>query len=141
MEVITIEDDAAPADPITIDDDTESDCDLQQKEVNLENIEKMEVEGDFSDSEGEGYLGQPALSQEKTFASLGALSLIYTTSPCRLVSTLLGRSGMAGRTRPLARCLGSTSAFENTENRCCDDCVCNDDYTACMGLPCYHKII
>ncbi|CCE29862.1 uncharacterized protein CPUR_03710 [Claviceps purpurea 20.1] len=31
-EVITIEDDAAPADPITIDDDTESDCDLQQKE-------------------------------------------------------------------------------------------------------------
>ncbi|KAG6238932.1 hypothetical protein E4U48_001780 [Claviceps purpurea] len=21
----------------------------------------------------------------------------------------------------------------NTENRCCDDCVCNDDYTACMG--------
>ncbi|CCE31300.1 uncharacterized protein CPUR_05151 [Claviceps purpurea 20.1] len=27
-EVITIEDDAAPADPITIDDDTESDCDL-----------------------------------------------------------------------------------------------------------------
>ncbi|KAG6120050.1 hypothetical protein E4U13_007016 [Claviceps humidiphila] len=43
-EVITIEDDAAPADPITIDDDTESDCDLQQKEVNLENIEKMKVE-------------------------------------------------------------------------------------------------
>ncbi|KAG6181630.1 hypothetical protein E4U10_007251 [Claviceps purpurea] len=29
---------------------------------------------------------------------------------------------------------------DNTENRCCDDCVCNDDYTACMGLPCYHKI-
>ncbi|KAG5992845.1 hypothetical protein E4U52_002483 [Claviceps spartinae] len=29
---------------------------------------------------------------------------------------------------------------DNTENRCCDDCVCNDDYTACMWLPCYHKI-
>ncbi|KAG5946256.1 hypothetical protein E4U60_004398 [Claviceps pazoutovae] len=72
-EVITIEDDAAPAEPITIDDDTESDCDLQQKEVNLEDIEKMNVEEDHSDSEDEGSLGQPALPQEQTFASLGAL--------------------------------------------------------------------
>ncbi|KAG5951537.1 hypothetical protein E4U57_006830 [Claviceps arundinis] len=72
-EVITIEDDAAPADPITIDDDTESGCDLQQKEFNLEDIEEMEVEEDDSDSEDEGSLGQPALSQEQTFASLGAL--------------------------------------------------------------------
>ncbi|KAG6262249.1 hypothetical protein E4U47_007926, partial [Claviceps purpurea] len=72
-EVITIEDDAAPADPITIDDDTESDCDLQQKEVNVEDIEKMEVEEDDFDSEDEGSLGQPALPQEQTFASLGAL--------------------------------------------------------------------
>ncbi|KAG5939717.1 hypothetical protein E4U59_002925 [Claviceps monticola] len=30
---------------------------------------------------------------------------------------------------------------DNTENCCCDDCVCNDDYTACMGLPCYHNIM
>ncbi|KAG6171964.1 hypothetical protein E4U51_008033 [Claviceps purpurea] len=30
---------------------------------------------------------------------------------------------------------------DDTEIRCCDDCVCNNDYTACMGLPCYHKII
>ncbi|CCE34840.1 uncharacterized protein CPUR_08779 [Claviceps purpurea 20.1] len=72
-EVITIEDDAAPADPITIDDDTESDCDLQQKEVNLEDIESIKVEEDGSDSEDEGSLGQPALPQEQTFASLGAL--------------------------------------------------------------------
>ncbi|KAG5923685.1 hypothetical protein E4U61_002804 [Claviceps capensis] len=56
-EVITIEDDAAPADPITIDDDTESDCDLQQKKVNLEDIETMKVEEDDSDSEDEGSLG------------------------------------------------------------------------------------
>ncbi|KAG6167036.1 hypothetical protein E4U27_008074 [Claviceps purpurea] len=54
-----IEDDAAPADPITIADDTESDCDLQQKEVNLEDIEKMKVEEDDSDSEDEGSLSQP----------------------------------------------------------------------------------
>ncbi|KAG6244971.1 hypothetical protein E4U49_000902, partial [Claviceps purpurea] len=72
-EVITIEDDAAPADPITIDDDTESDCHLQQKEVNVEDIEKMEVEEDDFDSEDEGSLGQPALPEEQTFASLGAL--------------------------------------------------------------------
>ncbi|KAG5930244.1 hypothetical protein E4U60_007132, partial [Claviceps pazoutovae] len=72
-EVITIEDHAAPADPITIDDDTESDCDLQQKEVNLEDIESMKVEEDDSDSEDEGSLGQPTLPQEQTFASLGAL--------------------------------------------------------------------
>ncbi|KAG5944445.1 hypothetical protein E4U60_005963 [Claviceps pazoutovae] len=72
-EVITIEDDAAPADPITIDDDTESDCDLQQKKVNLEDIEMMKVEEDDSDSEYEGSLGQPALPQEQTFASLRAL--------------------------------------------------------------------
>ncbi|KAG6134038.1 hypothetical protein E4U12_002438 [Claviceps purpurea] len=72
-EVITIEDDAALADPITIYDDTESDCDLQQKEVNLEDIEKMNTEEDHSDSEDEGSLGQPALPQEQTFASLGAL--------------------------------------------------------------------
>ncbi|KAG6068424.1 hypothetical protein E4U32_000894 [Claviceps aff. humidiphila group G2b] len=62
LSVITIEDDAAPADPITIDDDTESDCDLQQKEVNLEDIEKMKVEEDDSDSEDEGSLGQQALT-------------------------------------------------------------------------------
>ncbi|KAG5987200.1 hypothetical protein E4U52_007806 [Claviceps spartinae] len=72
-EVITIEDDAAPADPITIDHDTESGCDLQQKEFNLEDIEEIEVEKDDSDSEDEGSLGQPALPQEQTFASLGAL--------------------------------------------------------------------
>ncbi|KAG6312733.1 hypothetical protein E4U44_003100, partial [Claviceps purpurea] len=30
---------------------------------------------------------------------------------------------------------------DNTGNRCCDDCVCNDDYMASMGLPCYHKIM
>ncbi|KAG5989692.1 hypothetical protein E4U52_005319 [Claviceps spartinae] len=30
---------------------------------------------------------------------------------------------------------------DNTENRCCNDCVFNNDYTACMGLPCYHKIM
>ncbi|KAG6220330.1 hypothetical protein E4U25_001048, partial [Claviceps purpurea] len=30
---------------------------------------------------------------------------------------------------------------DDTEIRCCDDCVCNNDYTACMGLPCYHKIM
>ncbi|KAG5915171.1 hypothetical protein E4U61_004940 [Claviceps capensis] len=45
---------AASADPITIDDDTESDCGLQKKEVNLENIETMKVEEDDSDSEDEG---------------------------------------------------------------------------------------
>ncbi|KAG5941295.1 hypothetical protein E4U59_001810 [Claviceps monticola] len=73
VEVITIEDDAAPADPITIDNDTESACDLQQREVNMEDIEKMNVEEDHSDSEDEGSLGQPALPQEQTFASLGAL--------------------------------------------------------------------
>ncbi|KAG6029791.1 hypothetical protein E4U40_000294 [Claviceps sp. LM458 group G5] len=56
-EIITIEDDATPADPITIDDDTESDCDLQQKEINLEDIEKMKIEEDDSDSEDEGSLG------------------------------------------------------------------------------------
>ncbi|KAG6238934.1 hypothetical protein E4U25_001294 [Claviceps purpurea] len=72
-EVITIEDDAAPADPITIDDGTESDCNQQQKEANLEDIEKIKVEEDDSDSEDEGSLGQPALPQEQTFASLGAL--------------------------------------------------------------------
>ncbi|KAG6291985.1 hypothetical protein E4U46_000586 [Claviceps purpurea] len=72
-EVITIEDDAAPADPITIDDGTESVCNQQQKEANLEDIEKMKVEEDDSDSEDEGSLGQPALPQEQTFASLGAL--------------------------------------------------------------------
>ncbi|KAG6099534.1 hypothetical protein E4U31_004380 [Claviceps sp. LM219 group G6] len=72
-EVITIEDDAAPADPITIYDDTESDCDPQQKEVNLEDIEKMNIEEDHSDSEDEGSLGQPALPQEQTFATLGEL--------------------------------------------------------------------
>ncbi|KAG6294366.1 hypothetical protein E4U09_002653 [Claviceps aff. purpurea] len=72
-EVITIEDDAAPADPITIDDGTESDCNQQQKEANLEDVEKMKVEEDDSDSEDEGSLGQPALPQEQTFASLGAL--------------------------------------------------------------------
>ncbi|KAG6174136.1 hypothetical protein E4U51_003178 [Claviceps purpurea] len=72
-EVITIEDDAAPADPITIDDGTESDCNQQQKEANLEDIEKMKVEEDDSDSEDEGSLSQPALPQEQTFASLGAL--------------------------------------------------------------------
>ncbi|KAG6053945.1 hypothetical protein E4U17_004223 [Claviceps sp. LM77 group G4] len=72
-EVLTIEDDAAPADPITIYDDTESDCDLQQKEVNLEDIEKMNIEEGHSDSEDEGSLGQSALPQAQTFASLGAL--------------------------------------------------------------------
>ncbi|KAG6317379.1 hypothetical protein E4U44_008684 [Claviceps purpurea] len=72
-EVITIEDDAAPADPITIDDGTESDCNQQQKEANLEDIEKMKVEEDDSDSEDEGSLSQPALPQEQTFALLGAL--------------------------------------------------------------------
>ncbi|KAG5934544.1 hypothetical protein E4U60_003790 [Claviceps pazoutovae] len=45
---------AFPSDPITIDDDTESNCDLQQKEVNLEDIETMKVEEDDSDSEDEG---------------------------------------------------------------------------------------
>ncbi|KAG5931456.1 hypothetical protein E4U60_006059 [Claviceps pazoutovae] len=50
-----------------------SDCDLQQKEVNLEDIEKMKVEEDDFDSEDESSLGQPALPQEQTFASLGAL--------------------------------------------------------------------
>ncbi|KAG6039514.1 hypothetical protein E4U19_005835 [Claviceps sp. Clav32 group G5] len=54
-EIITIEDDATPADPITIDD--ESNCDLQQKEVNQEDIEKMKIEEDDSDSEDEGSLG------------------------------------------------------------------------------------
>ncbi|KAG6094873.1 hypothetical protein E4U30_002960, partial [Claviceps sp. LM220 group G6] len=68
LSVITIEDDAAPADLITIDDDTESDCDLQQKEVNLEDIEKMKVEEDDSDSEDEGSLRQQALTKERTFA-------------------------------------------------------------------------
>ncbi|KAG5967753.1 hypothetical protein E4U57_000107 [Claviceps arundinis] len=62
LSVITIEDDAAPADLITIDDDTESDCDLQQKDVNLEDIEKMKVKEDDSDSEDEGSLGQQALT-------------------------------------------------------------------------------
>ncbi|KAG5914171.1 hypothetical protein E4U61_006028 [Claviceps capensis] len=33
----------------------------------------MKVEEDDSDSEDEGSLGQPALPQEQTFASLGAL--------------------------------------------------------------------
>ncbi|KAG6124346.1 hypothetical protein E4U38_000223 [Claviceps purpurea] len=61
-EVITIEGDAAPADPITIDDGTESDCDPLQKEVNLEDIEKMKVEEDDSDSEDEGSLGQASPS-------------------------------------------------------------------------------
>ncbi|KAG6045080.1 hypothetical protein E4U17_000287 [Claviceps sp. LM77 group G4] len=70
-EGITIEDDATPADPITIDDDIESDCDLQQKEVNLEDIEKMKIEEDDSDTEDEGSLGQTALPQQQTFASLG----------------------------------------------------------------------
>ncbi|KAG5950951.1 hypothetical protein E4U58_001358 [Claviceps cyperi] len=60
-----VEDDAAPADPITIDDDTGSDCNLQQKEVNLEDIEEMMVEEDDSNSEDEGSLGQPALPQEQ----------------------------------------------------------------------------
>ncbi|KAG6250191.1 hypothetical protein E4U23_001616 [Claviceps purpurea] len=59
--------------PITIDDGTELDCNQQQKEANLEDIEKMKVEEDDSDSEDEGSLGQPALPQEQTFASLGAL--------------------------------------------------------------------
>ncbi|KAG6166500.1 hypothetical protein E4U51_003518 [Claviceps purpurea] len=45
----------------------------QQKEVNLEDIEKMKVEEDDSDSEDEGSLGQPALPQEQTLVSLGAL--------------------------------------------------------------------
>ncbi|KAG5932718.1 hypothetical protein E4U60_005022 [Claviceps pazoutovae] len=36
-------------------------------------IETMKVEEDDSDSEDEGSLGQPALPQEQTFASLGAL--------------------------------------------------------------------
>ncbi|KAG6066589.1 hypothetical protein E4U32_005652, partial [Claviceps aff. humidiphila group G2b] len=44
-----------------------------QKGVNLEDIEEMKVEEDDSDSEDEGSLGQPALPQEQTFASLGAL--------------------------------------------------------------------
>ncbi|KAG6172694.1 hypothetical protein E4U46_006982 [Claviceps purpurea] len=57
-EVITIEGDAAPADPITIDDGTESDCDPLQKE----DIEKMKVEEDDSDSEDEGSLGQASPS-------------------------------------------------------------------------------
>ncbi|KAG6267655.1 hypothetical protein E4U47_005174 [Claviceps purpurea] len=61
-EVITIEDDAAPADPIIIDDGTESDCDPLQKEVNLEDIEKMKVAEDDSDSEDEGSLGQASPS-------------------------------------------------------------------------------
>ncbi|KAG6137294.1 hypothetical protein E4U28_004645 [Claviceps purpurea] len=61
-EVITIEGDAAPADPITIDDGTESDCDPLQNEVNLEDIEKMKVEEDDSDSEDEGSLGQASPS-------------------------------------------------------------------------------
>ncbi|KAG6069772.1 hypothetical protein E4U16_007426 [Claviceps sp. LM84 group G4] len=76
-EVITIEDDAARADPITIDDDTESNCDLQQKEVNLEDIEKMKVEEDDCGSEDEGSLGQPALPQEQTFASLRLESYLH----------------------------------------------------------------
>ncbi|KAG6272034.1 hypothetical protein E4U47_002696 [Claviceps purpurea] len=45
----------------------------EQKEVNLEDIEKMKVEEDDSDSEDEGSLGQPALPQEQTLVSLGAL--------------------------------------------------------------------
>ncbi|KAG6228537.1 hypothetical protein E4U25_007599 [Claviceps purpurea] len=40
----------------------ELDCDLLQKEVNLEDIEKMKVEDEDS-------LGQPALLQEQAFAS------------------------------------------------------------------------
>ncbi|KAG6024441.1 hypothetical protein E4U19_003688 [Claviceps sp. Clav32 group G5] len=44
---------------------------LQQKDVNLEDTEKMKIEEDDSDSEDEGPLGQPALPQEQTFASLG----------------------------------------------------------------------
>ncbi|KAG6099065.1 hypothetical protein E4U31_004543 [Claviceps sp. LM219 group G6] len=100
--VITIEDDAAPADPITIDDDAESNCDLQQQEVNVEDIEKMKVEEDDSDSEDALSASQPVHKER--------WSLIYTTSPCRLVSTSLGRSGMPGRTRPRARCLGCASA-------------------------------
>ncbi|KAG6020853.1 hypothetical protein E4U40_005781 [Claviceps sp. LM458 group G5] len=69
--------DAARADPITIDDDTESDCDLQQKEVNLEDIDKMKVEEDDCDSEDEGSLGQSALPQEQTFASLRLESYLH----------------------------------------------------------------
>ncbi|KAG6245863.1 hypothetical protein E4U23_005018 [Claviceps purpurea] len=50
------------AEVITIDDGTESDCDPLQKEVNLEDIEKMKVEEDDSDSEDEGSLGQASPS-------------------------------------------------------------------------------
>ncbi|KAG5950232.1 hypothetical protein E4U58_001734 [Claviceps cyperi] len=70
-----VEDDTAPADPITIDDDTESDCDLQQKEVNPEDIEKMKVEEDDSDSKDEGSLGESALPQEQPLRKMHLTSV------------------------------------------------------------------
>ncbi|KAG5949462.1 hypothetical protein E4U58_001979, partial [Claviceps cyperi] len=76
-----VEDDAAPAEPITIDDDTESDCDLQQKEVNLEDIEKMKVEEDHSDSE-DGQrrrgLSRPASPSTRAAVKKNALTSVET---------------------------------------------------------------